>query len=323
MLSPPTLQDAGETTKERESEMGEVARAVLARVVHKLRTVKVGHRITDSGIVAWMCGEGLAVAELRYGARALVFVDDYVGRAMYVWGEHDPRITSVLDAVLSPGDTVLDIGANLGTVALFACKKVGENGHVHCFEPQPLVAQCLRTSLMINGYGQGVVHECGLSNQSGTAEMAVLQAGNSGTATIVSETQSCAAQRIHIRLENAGEYIRALGCRQVSLVKIDVEGHEEIVLGSMRDWMLDVKPSVVLFECFVGNGGFWSESVVTLLAQWGYEFLAYDLNKYWTTQLQRVTKEIKNPQGHDFVAVLPGSLEDHAARQLDNMTKTH
>ena len=93
--------------------MGEVARAVLARVVHKLRTVKVGHRITDSGIVAWMCGEGLAVAELRYGARALVVVDDYVGRAMYVWGEHDPRITNVLDAVLSPGDTVLDVEGSI------------------------------------------------------------------------------------------------------------------------------------------------------------------------------------------------------------------
>jgi len=69
VLSRPMLQGNGESTTERESELGEVPRAVLARVVHKLRTVKVGHRITDSGIVAWMCGEGLAVAELRYGAR--------------------------------------------------------------------------------------------------------------------------------------------------------------------------------------------------------------------------------------------------------------
>jgi FkbM family methyltransferase len=300
--------------------MGEVARAVLARVVRKLRTVKVGHRITDSAIVAWMCGEGLAVAELRYGARAVVFVDDYVGRAMYVWGEHDPKITSVLDAVLSPGDTVLDIGANLGTVSLFACKKVGETGHVHCFEPQPLVAQCLRMSIMINGYRQGTVHECGLSNQSGSAEMAILQAGNLGTAAIVSEAVQSSTAKIRVRLENADEYIRALGCQRVSLVKIDVEGHEEVILGSMRDWMQEMKPSVVLFECFVGKDGFWAERVVGLLAGWGYEFLSYDLRKYWTTRLCPVTKQIVKPQGHDFVAVLPGSLNDHAAQLLENMT---
>lgn len=300
-------------------EMGEIARAVLASVVHKIRTVKVGHRITDSGIVAWLCGGGLAVAELRYGARAVVFVDDYVGRALYVWGEHDPRITGVLDAVLSPGDTVLDIGANLGAVALFACQKVGENGRVHCFEPQPAVAQCLRTSIMINGYRQGIVHECGLSSQSGSAEMAVLQAGNLGTAAIVSEARPDPIRGIHVRLENAGEYIRALGCQQVSLVKIDVEGHEEAILGSMRDWMRETEPSVVLFECFVGRDGFWSESIVQSLAGLGYEFLAYDLRKYWTTQLHRVTKEMNRPEGHDFVAVRPGSLKDPAAQKLANM----
>jgi hypothetical protein len=103
--------------------MGEVARAALASVVRKLRTVKVGHRITDSAIAAWACGEGVAVGELRYGARAIVFVNDYVGRAMCLWGEHDSRITSVMDAVLRPGDTVLDIGANFGAVGLFACSR--------------------------------------------------------------------------------------------------------------------------------------------------------------------------------------------------------
>ena len=306
---------------ERDFEMGEVARAVLANVVHKLKTVKVGHRITDSGLVKWICGEGLAIADLRYGAQALVFVDDYVGRAMYVWGEHDPRITGVLDAVLSPGDTVLDIGANLGTVALFACKKVGTDGRVHCFEPQPVVAQCLRTSMMINGFTQGIVHECGLSSQSGSAEMAILQAGNLGTATLVSASEPTGAPTIQVRMENAGEFIRALDCRRLSLIKIDVEGHEEVVLGAMRDWMREAKPNIVLFECFVGKDGFWSENVVGLLAGLGYEFLSYDLENYWKTQLHRVGKDVMHPQGHDFVAYLPGGLQGQAAQRLESLIR--
>ena len=303
--------------------MGEVARAALASVVRKLRTIKVGHRITDSAIAAWVCGDGAAVAELRYGARAVVFINDYVGRAMYLWGEHDPRITSVLDAVLRPGDTVLDIGANFGVVGLFACKKVGEQGKVHLFEPQPAVAQFLRTSMLINGYRQAVIHECALSRRSGSAEMAIIDAGNLGMATLVSEDKQLAAERIRVRVENAGEFVRALECQQVSLIKIDVEGHEGVVLESMRDWMQEVKPGVVLFECHVGKDGFWSENVVTLLSGMGYEFLAYDLRKYWSTQLYRVTKEMNKPAGHDFVAVRPGSLKDDVAQELENMTKPH
>ncbi len=308
---------------ESDSEMGEVARAALASVVRKLKTVKVGHRITDSTVAAWVCGEGVAVAQLRYGARAIVFVNDYVGRAMYLWGEHDPRITSVLEAVLRPGDTALDIGANFGVVGLFACKKVGEKGKVHLFEPQPVVAQCLRTSTLINGYRQAVIHECALSNRSGSAEMAIIDAGNLGMATIVSGNKQLAGEKVRVRVENAGEFVRALGCQRVSLIKIDVEGHEAVVLGSMRDWMQEVKPGVVLFECHVGKDGFWSEDVVTLLSGMGYEFLAYDLKKFWSTQLYRITKEMNKPAGHDFVAVWPGSLKGEVAQRLENMTKPH
>jgi FkbM family methyltransferase len=303
--------------------MGEVARAALASVVRKLRTVKVGHRITGSAIAKWACGEGVAVAELRYGARAIVFVNDHVGRALYLWGEYEPRITSVMDTVLRPGDTVLDIGANFGVVGLFACKKVGEKGKVHLFEPQPVVAQCLRTSVLINGYQQAVVHECALSNRSGSAEMAIIEPGNLGSASIVSEIKQLAGEKIRVRVENAGEFVRALGCQQVSLIKIDVEGHEAVILDSMRDWMGEVKPGVVMFECHAGKDGFWSESVVTLLSGMGYEFLAYDMRKYWSTHLYRVTKEMSRPLGHDFVAVYAGSLTHDVSQQLRNMTKQH
>jgi FkbM family methyltransferase len=303
--------------------MGEVARAALASVVRKLRTVKVGHRITDSAIAAWVCGEGVAVAELRYGARAIVFVNDYVGRAMYLWGEHDPRITGVLDAMLRPGDTVLDIGANFGVVGLFACKKVGEKGKVHLFEPQPLLAQFLRTSMLINGYRQGIIHECALSNRSGSAEMAIIDAGNLGETTLVSEDKPVAGEKIRVRVENAGELVRTLDCPRVSLIKFDVEGHEGVVLDSMRDWMQEVRPGIVLFECHVGKDGFWSESAVAALSGMGYEFLGYDMRKYWSTQLYRVTKEMNKPVGHDFVAVCPGSLDDDVAQRLESMTKPH
>ena len=259
--------------------MGEVARAVLARVVRKIKTVKVGHRITDSAFAAWACGEGAAVAKLRCGAQAIVFVNDYVGRTMYLWGEYDPRITGVVEAVLRPGDTVLDIGANFGVVGLFACKLVGDQGKVHMFEPQPLVAQCLRTSVVINGYHQAVVHECALSDRSGSAEMTVTDAGNLGMTTLAPGDKHVDGKKISVRLEEAGEFLRALECRQVALIKIDVEGHEGVILDSMRDWLQEVKPGVVLFECKVGKDGFWSEHSSLSSPRWDMSFSDTTVNR--------------------------------------------
>jgi FkbM family methyltransferase len=302
--------------------MGELARAALASMVRKLKTVKVGHRITDSAFAARVCGEGVAIAELRYGARAIVFVNDYIGRTMYLWGEYDPRITGAVEAVLQPGDTVLDIGANFGVVGLFACRQVGDHGTVHMFEPQPIVAQCLRTSALINRYHQAVVHECALSNRSGAAEMTIADASNLGMTALNSNGKQPAGAKIQVRVENAGDYIRSLNCRQVSMVKIDVEGHEGVILDSMSEWMREVKPGVVLFECKVGSGGFWSEHAVTSLAGMGYEFFGYDSRPYWSTRLRQVTRNIQRPWGIDYLAIRPDNLRDDVARRIRKMTSS-
>jgi FkbM family methyltransferase len=260
--------------------MRRVLRNAFASALHNLHTVKCGHRIADLRISAWLCGDGAEIAQLRYGVQAVVFVNEYNGRAMYLWGEHDPRMTAILDAVLRPGDTVLDIGANFGATGLFAAKRVGTAGTVHLFEPQPLLAQCLRTSLMINGLN-AAVHECALSDQSGWAEMTILDPSNWGMTTLsLSELNS--ANRIRVRTENAGRYVDSLGCTNPSLVKIDIEGHEAVVLSSMRTWLAkQAGAAVILFECHLGGGEFFQHECVKLLSNLGYQFLAYDLKPFW------------------------------------------
>jgi hypothetical protein len=53
----------------------------------------------------------------------------------------------------------------------------------------------------------------------------------------------------------------------------------------------------------------------------GYDLLAYNLRKYWSTDLYRVAKEMNNPAGHDFVAARPGSLKGDVAERLERMIK--
>ncbi len=282
--------------------MREIARATLACALHRLKTVKVGHRITDSRFASWVCGQGAVVAQLRYGAQAVVFANEYNGRAMYLWGEHDPRITAVMDALLRSGDTMLDIGANFGVTGLFAAQRVGNSGHVHLFEPQPLVAQCLRASLLINGYSSTTVHECALSDHSGVADMAVVDPSNWGMTTLC-PTGNGATQHIRVRTEHAGEYIASLGCTNVSLIKIDVEGYEPVILESMRPWLATAQPPAILFECHLGTTDFWRHPTVSILSQLGYSFLSFDLRPFWHTRLCKLDPGRALRVGSDFVAV--------------------
>jgi FkbM family methyltransferase len=299
--------------------MREVVRSVLACALHRLNTVKCGHRIADSRFASWVCGQGAVVAKLRYGARAVVFANEYNGRSMYLWGEHDPRITAVMNAVLRTGDTALDIGANFGVTGLFAAKRVGASGAVHLFEPQPLLAQCLHASLLINGYSNSTVHECALSNHTGWADMSILDPSNWGMTTL-SPSKPDTAHRIRVRTENAGDYIASLGCVGPALIKIDIEGHEAVVFSSMQRWLAErAQSAIILFECHLNGCEFFQSNSVQVLLELGYQFLAYDLKPFWRTRLYALDSTNKHPPGHDFIAVRWNKLDGDRRRALEQM----
>jgi FkbM family methyltransferase len=215
-----------------------------------------------------------------------------------------------MEAVISTGDTVVDIGANFGVLGLLAARKVGSEGKVHLFEPQSLVAQCLRASLALNGYSHAEVHECALSSCTGFVEMAIVEPGNLGMTQIAPPDRNLRGQKIRVRVENAADYIPALSVsRGKVVVKIDVEGHEGEILEAMRAWIDEVVPAFVLFECHVGASGFWQEKSVAVLAQLNYKIFGYDLARYTKTRLYRLSVRDEFPVGYDFVALHPGVFE--------------
>ena len=66
------------------------------------------------------------------------------------YGNHDERL---LRRILRPKDTVIDVGANIGTISLTAAAIVGEKGLVMAFEPNPRVFKYLVENIHINEFG--------------------------------------------------------------------------------------------------------------------------------------------------------------------------
>ena len=93
----------------------------------------------------------MRVRDCRHGPMAYLATDLLVGRALDTYGEWGETELELLGAMLGPGDVAIDVGANVGTHAVFFAKQVGPGGTVFAFEPQRVMHQLLCTNATLNG----------------------------------------------------------------------------------------------------------------------------------------------------------------------------
>jgi FkbM family methyltransferase len=80
---------------------------------------------------------------------------------------NESETMSIVRAVLRPGMSFFDIGANIGVYSLIAAPLVGGTGSVHAFEPTPDIADALRRNVALNGCRNVVVNQLAMSSANG------------------------------------------------------------------------------------------------------------------------------------------------------------
>jgi FkbM family methyltransferase len=143
---------------------------------------------------------------------------------------------TTLAAHVRPGSIAVDVGANLG-VAAYAFRRRG--AVVHAFEPQPVCVRSLRTVPGI------VTHEVALSDRNGEATLS-LPLVASGAVNIAEATVRPMAEP-HVEVHVPTALLDCYDLRGVSVIKIDVEGHEMAVLAGARATLARERP-VMLIE---------------------------------------------------------------------------
>lgn len=144
---------------------------------------------------------------------------------------------------------LLDVGANIGYFTRTLAQQLGFRGEAHLFEPIPHLSAMIPRVLV----GSGVtfhVHGFGLSEAAATIPIHVADDGNLGWNTIVSQraTQGMTELLIEVKPYSAA------GIETVpSLIKIDVEGAEYLVLAGMREALERFNPRPVIL-CEIGWG---------------------------------------------------------------------
>jgi FkbM family methyltransferase len=205
--------------------------------------------------------------------RALVFGRDgfylvnrhdfYMGQALETYGEYGQAEANTLQVLISEGDTVIEVGANIGSHTVGLAKKVGRGGKVYAYEPQRQCHALLQAQVALNHLDQVIAIPEGCGSQEGTMWHAPCdydQRGNFGSVSLVGEERP-GFFPVKVRtLDSAhrGENIR--------MMKVDVEGMEFEVLSGARQIIAAQKPILYLENDRVEN----SRRLIGLVHEMGY-----------------------------------------------------
>ena len=241
------------------------------------------------------------------GGQVVAPLDDLMGRAAYYAGEHDRKITWICRKLVRRGDTVLDIGANLGMVTVHMASLVGGGGVVHAFEPNPRLIGLLRRALDRNRLPQVKLHEFGLGPAESMLELRVpLSDTGEGSFVWKRDTEDCVSLRVQVR--TLDEVAKEENILHVSLLKIDVEGFEASVFRGALQFLEKVRPEAILFELMEDISGRASDApVFRILLDFGYTFLSIPRSMV-AMRLPPFdpTRQSLPAHCHDFLAIAPG-----------------
>lgn len=138
----------------------------------------------------------------------------------------EPGVAAAISRELRPGCLAVDVGANIGLLALVMATAVGPEGRVICFEPVPHLVAGLRRTLAINGFGGRTdVRAIALADSDGTSAFNV--AGHGPMSSLLPLPAEATAETIEIVRSTLDAQIPAGSA--VDLVKLDVEGAEPLV----------------------------------------------------------------------------------------------
>lgn len=198
---------------------------------------------------------------------------DWVGRHLLICGDYETTTTFLFRRILRPGDTVLDVGANLGYFSLVASQLVGPRGRVCAFEASASIHAQTRRNLERNRCGNVTLHNKAVSTRPGRLVFHTGPPEHLGVSSL-RDVEGGSEQVVEaIALDDMLEELAP-----VRLVKIDVEGAEHDVLNGMVSLIERDGPAIILelTDAYLREMGSSAAQVVSFLTAREYDLYRID-----------------------------------------------
>lgn len=230
---------------------------------------------------------------------------------------------------VTPGDRVLDLGANLGRVSQEAAWRVGRTGSVHAYEPSPAVADRLERRIRrLRLEDRVVVHRCAVGSATETAILHEYAHRDGGASSLRPQEHVGRPPQTESRVPvvTVDDHLEGMdpGGPAASLIKIDVEGAEVEVLAGARRTLSGAAappPILVVEAAPVAQQGF-GRSVQPLLdTLWDAGYRTWACRRQGLVAVRSADEVAPGRRREDLLALHP---QHHAAlrQRLEKLARS-
>jgi FkbM family methyltransferase len=160
-------------------------------------------------------------------------------------GTYEKRAHQALARAVKPGDVVWDVGANVGVYSELFCQWVGEDGLVVAFEPWAESCERIRERVQDCAWLQVENIALGEADANGRLVIGAESVENHIETEVYAPNGTAATIPVVICQDDT---VRNRLGRTPNVIKVDVEGFEEEVLGGMGELLTSSTLRSVLVE---------------------------------------------------------------------------
>jgi FkbM family methyltransferase len=222
---------------------------------------------------------------------------EVIDSSLYFTSTYEVKIDRLFEKYVTPGSTVIDIGANIGLHTLRSALLAGEKGKVIAIEPSTWAIKKLQKNVSLNQSLRNriVIRQVALGDVEQTSVSMNLQSSYrlNGRNAITTESVNIAS------LDTIGD---SQGVANISIIKIDVDGHELAILRGGLSLISKNLPTLIVefTPSFSSNYLKEFQQLETSLRKMGYEF--FTENEKRLTNLSNFLEDL--PHGHSAMVLI-------------------
>ena len=239
------------------------------------------------------------------GFDLLLDPDDYFSGLLIRNGIFEAPESELVSRLVRQGDTCIDAGSHIGYYTCLLARLVGETGRVYAFDANPQACETANRNLSLNGLTCAEVFHTALSDHEGSLPFHISSDEQTGLSSVGSIPTS--KQTIQVPCGRLETFLQNRGIEHIRLLKIDVEGSEEMVLRGLGRFLTSHATDLILVELYderlqVMNTC--TEKVKEILQSASYRAWTYDNASGW-----RLASEVHSRGDCNFLFVSPAIQE--------------